>query len=196
MSAPRKLPRGRDERGFSLIELVIYSMLAVLVLTIVGGMLINSLNAQALVRNSAQSSNTGQLVAQSVSHGVRNARALNLAAPTADTLVLRALIVDNAVASPPTAHCEAWYFGGGEVRTTRSDTAIAVPALPSDVSSWTLLAIGAGPVGSDPMVAVSGLTADLRVRLKEGTGAEILIETTAVSRQPATPPTEVEHLCF
>ena len=186
----------RSERGFTMIELLIYSMLATVVLVIVGGMLINALNAQNTVRDATDASNTGQLVSQSVTHGVRHARALDLDAPTAGSEVLRALVVDDAVTTPVVAHCEAWYFGGGEIRTTRSDTQIPLPLNPADVSDWTLLADGALPVGTAPVFAISGLTADLRVQLDSGKGLPVLIETTAASRQPNVLPSGVESLCF
>ncbi|WP_167138259.1 hypothetical protein [Diaminobutyricimonas sp. TR449] len=177
-------------------ELVIYAMLAVVVLTIVGGLLINSLRAQALVNNSAQSSNTGQLVAQSATRGVRDAAKLELSTPLPDVQVLRALVIDDALASPVVAHCRAWYFGDGAVRTTRSSVAIPLPTTAADVSNWMLLADGVEKVNADPVVGLVGRSVKLKLQLAQGTESEVLIETTAVSRQPIAVPTEVETLCF
>ena len=186
----------RDERGITLVELIIYAMLSVLILAIVGGMLVNSLSAERIVRDSSQASNTGQLVAQSVTRGVRMASKLEVTTPTPDSVVLRVLIVDDALASPAaTAHCEAWYFGNGELRTTRSLSAIAIPGSHADAEGWTLLATGVAEVGAKPAFSVTGLSANLALELDTGESSPLLIETTAASRQQA-PPTEVESLCF
>lgn len=186
----------RDERGITLIELIIYAMLSILVLSVVGGMLINSFSAERVVRDSSDASNSGQLASQSITKGARMARALHVVTPSADSALLRVLIVDDALASPVVAHCEAWYFGDGELRTTRSSAAIAVPTTAADVADWTLLASRVEQVGTTPIFNVSGLSATLTMQLNTGEGSPVLIETTAVSRQPATPPTEVASLCF
>ncbi|WP_166876985.1 type II secretion system protein [Salinibacterium sp. ZJ450] len=188
--------RMKSERGMTLIELVIYSMLAVVVLTIVGGILINSINADKTVREASNASSSAQLVSQSFTHGVRHARELERAVPFAGAEVLRALIVDNAVSSPAAAHCEAWYFGAGEIRTTRSSSAIPLPVDATDVADWTLLAEGADPITGVQVFAQSDLTAALTVQVATGDEQPVLIETTAVSRQPDVIPIEVESLCF
>ena len=185
-----------SERGITLIELIVYIALSTVILAIVGGLLINSLTAENLVRDSGQANTDGQLVAQSVSKSTRLARDLDVQTPTPDTMVLRALIVDDALSTPIAAHCEAWYFGDNQIRTTRSGSAIAVPTDPADVAGWTLLASGVRPVGANPIFDVTGLSVSLKIQLDSGDSRPVLIETTAVSRQPATPPTEVESLCF
>jgi prepilin-type N-terminal cleavage/methylation domain-containing protein len=186
----------RSDRGFTLIELIVASMLSVLVLSIVVGMMISSFSTERIVQGSNESSSLGQLAASSISRGTRHASALELSAPTADSQLLRALIVDDVLPTPVTAHCESWYYGGGEVRTERSASAIPVPTSAADVASWTLLADGVAPVASTPVLAISGLTVDLTMQLTTGDGLTVLIDTTAVSRQPGEVPTEVENLCF
>lgn len=187
----------RSEKGFSLIELNVAMMLAVLVLMLMGGMMISSLSAERTVKDATTSSNLGQLAATSVSHGVRHAQALSYSTPTADIEVLMALVVDDAVAAPVVAHCEAWYSGEGEIRWKRSSTAIAVPATAADASGWLLLAEGVELVGGPVFtVDTAARTADLAMQLSGEKNVPILIKTTAVSRQPADIPTEVATLCF
>ncbi|WP_167042861.1 hypothetical protein [Salinibacterium sp. ZJ454] len=185
-----------SERGITLIELLIYSMLAIIVLTLAGGMLINSVNADKTVREASLASNSAQLVSQSFTHGVRHARELERSVPFAGAEVLRALIVDNALSTPAVGHCEAWYFGAGEIRTTRSNTAIPLPTAAADVADWTLLAKGAAPITATQVFAQSDLTAVITVQIATGDEQPVLIETTAVSRQPDVIPIEVESLCF
>lgn len=190
-------PPESSDAGFSLIELIVASALGVLVLSIVGGMVISSFLTERTVNDSTTSSNLGQLALSSLSLGVRHASDLSLVEPTADSQVLMALIVDDVLSTPATAHCESWFIGDGEVRTERSSTAIAIPSGPADVADWTLLATGVEEVGSTPMLTMPGeLTVQLKMQLHGDDGLTVLMDTTAVSRQPGSPPTEVIDLCF
>lgn len=196
MSDSIQTPKANDA-GFSLIELLVASALGLIVLSIVGGMVISSVTTERTVNDSTTSSNLGQLALSSVSHGVRHASALSLLEPTVDTQVLMALIVDDVLAVPATAHCEAWFVGAGEVRTTRSDTAIAIPSGSADVVDWTLLATDVEKVGAAPVFTTpGGLMIQLKMQLQGDDGLTVLMDTTTVSRQPGTPPTEVTDLCF
>ena len=186
----------KSERGLTLIELLVASALSVLVLMIVGGMIISAITTERTVQQSTAASSVGQLAASSITHGTRAASLLSLTAPAADTQLLRALIVDDVLSTPAVAHCEAWYFGGGEVRTTRSATAIPTPVTAADVASWTLLADGVTASGANPVFAVTGLELELLLQVTTQDGVTVLIDTTAVSRQSGLPPTEVATLCF
>lgn len=168
----------KNDSGFTLIELLVYGALSVLVLGLVGGFLINSLVAERSVRQTTQSSNSGQVAAQSISRGVRDALYLDEAAAGA---LLRAVIVDDAA----TVTCQAWYVAGGEVRTLRSSAPIPVPAEETDVENWTLIASNVSAVGGAPVFDLSddGYSVDVRFQLTPQNGASILVETTARSRQ-------------
>lgn len=180
----------KSERGITLVELLMYSFLLAIVIALVGGLLINGLITERTVRNSAESTSAGQVAAQSVSHGVRAATALQLSAPSGGPQVLMALIVDDALSSPVVSHCVAWYYGGGELRTTRADTMIPMPTSPTDVESWTLLASGVEQAGATPVFTLDAASRDVEfaMQLSHGDGLNTLIETTALSRQPATAP--------
>ena len=171
-------------RGFTLIELVVSTALGILVLILIGGLLIGVLNAQSSVREAAQSSNTGQLVAKALIRDVRAARDLTTAQPSAGTCVLRLTVIEDALTTPVSVRFVAWYFGNGEIRTKRSISAIAVPASASDAANWTLLAAGVQRVGSAPVFIASGAQLNLSFQVTGTAGAPVLIQTTAASRQP------------
>ncbi|WP_104171744.1 prepilin-type N-terminal cleavage/methylation domain-containing protein [Cryobacterium sp. M23] len=172
-------------RGFTLIELLVSAALGVLVMVLVGGMLVSTLNAQSSVRAAAQSSNTGQLVAKALTRDVRGARDLTTAIPFAGTCLLRLTVVDNALTAPVSVHFVAWYFGNGEIRTRRSNIAIADPVSPAAVTTaWTLLATGVQRSGSTPVFTASGSQVGLTFTVAGSTGAPVLIQTTDTSRQP------------
>ncbi|MCU1418120.1 MAG: prepilin-type N-terminal cleavage/methylation protein [Schumannella sp.] len=186
----------KSDRGFTLIELLVASALSIIVLSIVGGMIISSITTEHTVQESTESSTLAQITSSSITHGVRHASKLSLSAPSGNTQLLRALIVDDALASPVVAHCESWYYAGGTLRTKSSSTAIAVPTGSADVVNWTLLAEGVAPVGTIPVFTLTGSTVDLSMQVTGDRGLTVLIDTTAVSRQPSLAPTEVANLCF
>ena len=183
----------KSERGFTLVELLIYSMLSVIVLGIVGGLLINSLTAERIVRSAAEASTAGQLVAQSIGHGVRNASAITLSAPTPDTQ----LLMVRTVGPGPTAEwlCQAWYIGANEVRTKTSSAVIPPPSA-SDAADWTMLGDGMQPASSAPFLTLTDRRVDLKFEVNTGDALPVLISTSTVSRQPV-PATGVESQpCF
>ena len=188
----------RNERGITLVELLIYSMLAILVLAIVGSILINSLRAERTVRDANEATTVGQLLAQSVTTGVRNASAITLSAPEPDTQ----LLVVRTVTAGDIAEwsCQAWYVGAGEVRTTRSSAAIPTPTAAS-VADWTLLGGGIEPglifaYENDPADPQDGRRVDLDAQVSVEDGLPVLITTSALSRQPIPSTGVVSAPCF
>lgn len=177
-----------SESGFSLIELTVAIGLGVVVLAIVGGMLMNAITTQSRVQEAARSSNTGQLVANALTGDVRAARVITTTPPTADTCLLRLTVVSNALTTPMSVQYVAWYFGNGEVRSTRSASAIPVPASPTSVANWTLLAQGVQKVGSVPVFSTSGSDVVLNLKVAGIAGAPVLIQTTVSSKQPMPTP--------
>lgn len=196
------------ERGFTLIELLVYMLLAVLVLAIAGGLLINSILAQRTIGDSAESTNTSQLVSQTVSAAVRDASAIRVVAGNPAILLVQ--IVEDARATPPSGRCEAWALTGDELRTVRYAGASSAPAddalvsdwltsAVGDYATWTRLAVGASAhddgAGPDPIFATHGSAGvSLMLDIATGNGVTVLIDTTTVSRQPAL--TGVTPTCF
>ena len=190
--------RRLSDSGFTLVDLLIYISFMVVVLLIVGGMLINSLKTERTVRNATQAANAGQLVAQSVSQGVRNASALKITTPSTGTELLT--VRTASLTTPQVWLCQAWYFGAGEVRTKTSNTLIQG----ADFATWTLLGTGMQPVSggpifsSTPVINPRGVTLNLDVRTVNG--QPIRISSSAISLQPLPVPVPITGLvglpCF
>src|SRR5690606_727777 len=110
--------------GFTLVELIIYGLLAVGILLTVGTILIGSMNIERTVRESTSVANAAQLAARSIESGVRNASAVTLSSVGDDQL----LMARTAGTDPDsiTWQCIAWYFSSdsGTIRqmSTASDT--------------------------------------------------------------------------
>ncbi|MCY7289265.1 MAG: prepilin-type N-terminal cleavage/methylation domain-containing protein [Cryobacterium sp.] len=201
--AKQKFHSGRvfDDAGMTLVELLVYMVLAVVVLLIVGGLLINSLSSERTVRNATQASNTGQLVAQSVAQGVRNASALKIRTPSfgGELLTVRTASRTN----PQTWSCQAWYFGAGEVRTTKS-TALIPTTTAASITNWTLLGTGiqnvlGGAVFSSAP-AMNPREVILNFDVSTVNGQPVRISSSSTSLQPLPVPVPVTGLvglpCF
>jgi type II secretory pathway pseudopilin PulG len=183
----------KSERGFTMIELIIASMLSVLVLVVVGGMLINSLSSQRVVLDATQASNTVQFAAKSVTRSVRNASDLRLTAPVAGEQLLEVRTAGTS-ADAGVFRCQAWYYSAGELRMTSSNSAIAAPT-PAQLATWTLIGSGIQQVAGAPVFALTGRQVDIKIDASAGDGAPVLVSTTAVSRQPV-PTTAYPPTCF
>lgn len=185
-----------DERGVSLVELLIYIALSVVVLTIIAAILINALRTEATVRDSAASANSAQIAAQSLNRGIHNASAIEVTSPAAGITVVRTRSIDSSAAG--VWRCEAWAVADGELRTTNSTTAIALPTTASAVSSWLLLAAGVQPIGSAPIFSLGADDRSLGVSLTvaDGDAVPVNLDTTIVSKQPIPSTGKVTSPCF
>ena len=196
----RRADSRSTEAGMTLIELLVYMVLAVVVLLVVGGLLINSLSSERTVRNATQATNAGQLVAQSVAQGVRNASALKITVPSSGTELLT--VRTASLTSPLTWSCQAWFFGGGEVRTTRSSSLIT--STPAAIATWTLLGTGMQRVSTGtvftPIPAVNSRGVTLNLDVSTVNGQPVRISTSSTSLQPLPVPVPVTGLvgspCF
>ena len=71
-----------SERGFTLVELLIYSLLLIIVLGIVGAMLASTVSTSKSVNSVTSASTAAQLASESVVRGIRNASDFRLTTPT------------------------------------------------------------------------------------------------------------------
>lgn len=187
--------RSGEDRGITFVELLIYMMLAIVVLTIVSSILINSFRAQTQVQDGAQSASNAQLIAESIGQGVRNASALEVTTPASGTTMLRTRSIDGSATGA--WYCQAWVYSGGEMRTTRSNSAIAAPDAAA-LATWTLLASGVDVVGSTPVFAIGSdeRSLDISLTVAEGATVPILIDAVMVAQQPIPATGKVTAPCF
>lgn len=182
------------ESGFTLVELLVSSMLAILILTIAGSILLSGLRTQETATSVTDATTSAQQIARSVQAGVRNASALSLTTPTADSELLLARVFDSADNSAA-AHCQAWYYttqNNGAVYTATSAGPIAAPStLPA--SGWTLLGSGVSPQSSGgPVFNTPAGRVELTFKVAAAAHPYVLITTTTFMQQSAT----VSAPCF
>lgn len=192
----RRLAHHKSDEGISLVELLIYMLLAVVVLTIIASILINSLQAERTVRTAAESTGTAQLVAQSLNRGIHNASAIEVSTPASDVTVIRTRSIDSSAAG--VWRCQAWAVADGELRTVSSDIAVPIPTTAAAISSWLLLADGVEPIGSGPIfsLAADDRSVSVNLTVENGSGVPITLDTTIVSKQPIPSTGKVTAPCF
>lgn len=185
----------RDD-GVSLVELLVYMILAVTVLTIISAILINSLRTENTVRTSAEATDTAQLAAQSLNRGVHNASAIEVTTPAVDITVVRTRSIDSS--TDGIWQCQAWAVVDGQLRTTSSAAAIPVPTSAADVASWLLVTEGVASIGANPIFSLAADERSLAVgfTVANGSGVPITLDTTIVSKQPIPSTGKVTAPCF
>jgi hypothetical protein len=183
------------DRGFTLIELVIYCSLLAVVMLVVAGITISALRAQTIVRSMGAASNGAQLVVRSVGGGIRNSSSFQVAAPTAAGQLLRARVA--AGTSGLSWTCTAWYYSSsnGSLYMTTNPTAM-VTAPVGIPTGWSLLATGVSlPSGVTQPFTASGTQLKTALRVAAGGAAPVLI-TTTFAQYPQSDLTTSPVQCF
>lgn len=163
---------GDSDSGVSLIEVLVYMVLALVVLGVVGAILINALRIEKTVRTADQSSSSSQLVMESIQRGVDNATDLAIFVPDGHDLDQVVIIRTGSGAATPVYTCQAWYYSNSE-HTIRTETTPDGAAVPTDNPlSWALLAEGVAPPASGTIFT------------QNGTSLEIAFTATADYRDP------------
>lgn len=128
--------------GFGLAELGVYAVLSVIVLGIVGSVLITSIKTRIQVVEMTEAVGVGQLIANSVEEGVRNASGppgaidaqqrvgIQAGVVTADGQLLRARVAIGAIEGTVVWQCQAWFYSStteAVYAATNKTTSIADP---------------------------------------------------------------------
>ena len=181
----RRLARRlRDESsGFTLIELLVASSLTVIIAIVIGSMLMSTLGSEKTIRSTTQATSAGQLVAQSIDKGVRNATWIDLTAASGEYFLTVRTASSTATV---TYSCQAWYFTpGGSAYVKSSPTKITKPT-GGNVTGWTLLTTGIQQAGTASVLARTGREVTITFEVDAGEAQDVLIRTSALSRQTST----------
>lgn len=175
-----------SDRGLTIVELLVYSMLLVIVVALAGAMLISLMVSSKTVDTISKATTAGQLTVDSIASSIRNSSDFQLTVPSGtDQLLIARTASTNG---PLTWSCVAWYYsatGTGSIRSWRSDTAILAPT-PTELGSWTLQAEGVMPLSGDTVFTTT--PKQLTVSFKSGAGIDspVGITSAAVSRAGAS----------
>lgn len=134
-----------DDAGITLVELLVYSVLLTIVLTVAGGLLISTLHSQRTVREQTEASTTGQVALRLIERSVRNAAKYNMPSGFGNNLLITKTRVGEDPSLASSWECRAWFFDvtTGDLRHTSSPaTGTPVTAgltMPIDTSTWDLV---------------------------------------------------------
>lgn len=178
----------RDDRGFTLIEVLISMGLFAIVITIVGSMIVSSLTADRTVREVTSSTTDGQLVATLVSDTVRNSTAVQVTPVTGQ----QSMTLRMRTTAGGAARCQAFFFDAtvGSMYQRSSTTTIALPTPGAVGSEWTLVSTGIVPItgsggATTPVFAAQGTRGvALSFTVDGQSGPASLIVTAATGRGP------------
>lgn len=148
--------RKREDSGFTLVELIVYSVLMIVVLGFAGALFIRMLHEQRQTIAMADANNEAQLVFKQIEFDVRNADFAEVRGG-GDLLVVRTRVATPGATVSP--YCVGYYYDepSGELRRVQTtgnsatQTALAAAtdaARSSATSSWVVLATGVDQVGT------------------------------------------------
>jgi type II secretory pathway pseudopilin PulG len=141
------LPRRKDDTGFTLVELAVYSLMVGVVIAIIAGLIISVTMTQRTISSVSAASSEAQAASDSIATGIRNSSSFKLTS-TSTAQALQARIAQGS-GTALTWVCAAWYYSvaDGTVRYHQSTTQI--PAITAtSTSSWGIIASGLSPVSS------------------------------------------------
>lgn len=178
----------RDDRGFSLVELLIASALFGVVITIVASVVISAINADRAVRDVTGSTTDGQLAVNVIEQTVRNSTAVQVA-PVSGGESVTVLLRTTAGGA---ARCHAFFYDDtlGQILQRSSTTAITAPTPGAAGSEWTVVSAGIEPIiGSggapEPVFAAQGARGvALNFTVDGDAGPASLFVTAATGRGP------------
>lgn len=151
-----------DDAGFSLAELGVYAVLAVTILLIVSSILINAFNTREQVTDLTDAVSVGQLIANSIEEGVRNASGppgtvdavqrlgVKSETVTATGQLLRARVAVGASGGTVEWQCQAWFYSPDTEAVYAATN--ATQAVTDPVSFSVIDAVHTPAVGSDNWV--------------------------------------------
>ena len=182
----------QDDGGFTLVELLVGSLLLVLVFVAIGGIMYSSQKTTILVATTTSATSAGQAVINSIETGVRNSEnslgmsvPLKLTNPTGSDQMLTGLVVGKSAAG--TAQCDAWYYSAtdGTIRKKVSSTAIAAPTS-SQLHSWSILASGITPISGTTIFTFTTPTVSVAYKVDAGKDPAVPFSSTFASRTGTT----------
>jgi prepilin-type N-terminal cleavage/methylation domain-containing protein len=148
----RRIRQLADDAGFTIIEMIVATALAGLVLAAVGGVYISTIQTQRVVSTDTAAANNAQLAARGIDHAMRNGSSFYLASGSdgGQMLVVRTAGSGSAISWS----CAIWYYSpldGGQIRShvEADGSSIGLPGT-DELAGWTLLTSGVSVTGTAP----------------------------------------------
>ena len=151
-------PATRDDDGFTLVEMIVASMLFSLVFLVISGIVISTVMTQQTVTSVATSTTDAQLAATTIDERIRNSSEFQVTNVGTSDQLLVARVAGSGTTI--TWSCYGWYYSaadGGSIRMTNTaaGTKITTPTS-AQLASWTLLLDGVTPRSGTHVFTATG----------------------------------------
>lgn len=168
--------RAEQERGMSLIELLVYIVLTALMVTLITTLVISVSRASTQVRLNSESSNTSQALLERLQLNLRNATALTAKADGANLLVIATVRSNtDGIENAEDMRCVGFYFdqAAGKVHSTTSETGSTTATktaftTPVSAKSWPVAATGVFKDGATSVVNTASSSASILFQSTRG----------------------------
>ncbi len=175
-----------DDDGFTLVELIVYGLLLIVVLSVVAGLFVSLYSTQKSVDAISNATSDGQSADDSIQAGIRNSTGFVVLGSTngGDQLLVARTLGSGATA---TTRCVGWFYSAADrtIRTTQLTAPVAGMPGASTVATWTLLASGVSPVPGgavfSPALGASS-TLNLNFSSAAGKGSPVQFSSSVASR--------------
>lgn len=158
MTGIRMLARLRDDRGFTLMEMLVASALFALVIFVAGGIFIGQTNAQRQVSAITSTTSSAQLAGSAIDSGIRNASGFKLTASGSDQLLVARVAGGGSTLQWT---CQAWYYSASahtiSTHASTPGTPVTVPTA-AQLTTWTLLVSGVSARSGSTIFTAAGAT--------------------------------------
>lgn len=139
----------RDEGGFTLVELLVVSLLLAVVLGVIAGIYLSTARTQSSVSEVSNASTGAQSAATSIDRAVRTATEVHQLGAGGSLIVAR---IPGSTGDEPEFRCNAWYYevatpGRIWFKSFADGTTVSEPTT-AQLDSWTLLLEGVRSRGS------------------------------------------------
>lgn len=173
----------RSDRGFTLVELMVYVGLVTLVLLVAGNIFDSLLKVQNTVVGSTSAAENAQVVTRNLENGLRNGTAVSLQSVGSSQLVL-ARTAGNG--NTTTWQCDAWYWDAttNQVRFKSSANQILTPTA-AELATWQLLSTGVTPLSGTSIFTLSGSRLAIAFNAAAAGTTKVAVQT-AVTVQAGT----------
>jgi Tfp pilus assembly protein FimT len=127
-----------DDSGLTLVEIVIYMLLATIVGTIVVSMFIGTIKGQDQITSTTEATTRGQVAAQSIEKAIRNSTASSVSGDGKTLMVLTTL----------SKQCQGWRLSGTDLQISTNNA----------MTTWKTFATGVTPASGTAVFGYSGST--------------------------------------
>jgi|GEM_PF-2770374 len=177
--------RSQREDGFTMSELVVYSLILALVLGTVGAIMISMQRVERDVRLSTGAATQAQFAADNIADGIRNSRSFDVVisglAEEGDAMLMASTANRS---SDVVWECSVWYYSALEhtIRSHTSGDTIPNPPSSSAILGWTLLAEDVNLSDSSDIFSRSGSQVLIQFETVVNDNTAAVITSSATSR--------------